>query len=398
MVALASAVQPNDLVPELYSRYQYQFQQQHQQEHYTANGRRSPTALSGYPSSTSIMSTATNLSSTAAVAVVQPRQISPSSSTSSTTSSILTTSPTQISTSPTSTRSFITPPPPPPPHLRSLKKPLYRPAVLRYGTSLKVNGEDWSQQLFWGQIPSVTGPPRRNHWVADDSVTDCQTCRKTFTFWDRRHHCRRCGHIFCAAHSSHLLRLDQNCNFHPSGTLSRTCDSCATDFSRTVIEALNSRGATAGSSASNAAVLDNINRITNLVRNSAGGRLPFDNDVSDDDESDNSNTTPNSNVSTPTTLMGPPASSSSYFYGSGTTTPEVIEGLPAAFPSSHHYDILADSTPHLSRQIQLHLQQQLGGRTGLTIPHQPDKNDMPNSTPSDRNGSYVPTDWNWSTF
>ncbi|KAK9357065.1 hypothetical protein V1523DRAFT_400453 [Lipomyces doorenjongii] len=387
MVALASAVQPND--PGLYSRYQFQVQQSAYQTsglaysspqlNYSA-GLRSPT-LSTHPSSTSIMSSAGNISSSAMTA---PRQISPSSSTSSA-SSILTTSPTQISTSPTSTRSFITPPPPPPPHLRSLKKPMYRPAVLRYGTSLKVNGEDWSQQLFWGQIPAVTAPPRRNHWIPDDNVNDCQTCHKTFTFWDRRHHCRRCGHIFCAAHSSHLLRLDQNCNFHPSGTLSRTCDSCATAFSRNVIEALNSQGATAGTSASVAA-LDNINRITNMVRNSSGGRLPFD-DVSDD-ESDRSS----SNVSTPT-VMGPSSSASSYFYGSGATTPEVLEGLPAPFQP---HDVLADSSPQLSRQIQLHVQQQLGGG-GLTIPQQ-QKNDMPLGTPSERTGSYVPTDWNWSTF
>ncbi|KAK9325446.1 hypothetical protein V1517DRAFT_314144 [Lipomyces orientalis] len=393
MVALASPALPST-DPALYSRYQFQFQSQSHasassppRPNYAA-GLRTPT-LSSHPPSTSIMTSpaANNISSSATTA---PRQISPSSSTSSASSSILTTSPTtQISTSPTSTRSFITPPPPPPPHLRSLKKPLYRPAVLRYGTSLKVNGEDWSQQLFWGQIPPVSAPPRRNHWVPDDNVNECRSCRKMFTFWDRRHHCRRCGHIFCAAHSSHLLRLDQNCNFHPSGTLSRTCDSCATDFSRNVIEALNSQGATAGTSASVAA-LDNINRITNMVRNSAGGRLPFD-DVSDDEFD---RTATGSNASTPTAVVGRSGSGSSYFYSSGgSTTPEVLEGLPAPLPD---HDVLADSSSQLSRQIQLHVQQQLGGG-GLTIPQQ-SKTDMPLGTPSDRTGSYVPTDWNWSTF
>ncbi|KAK9467260.1 hypothetical protein V1512DRAFT_262320 [Lipomyces arxii] len=313
------------------------------------------------------------------------RQISPSSSASSTVSSVLTASPTLISASPTSTRSFITPPPPPPPHLRSLKKPLYRPAVLRYGTSLKVNGEDWSQQLFWGQIPAVSGPPRRSHWVSDDSALSCQSCHKAFTFWERRHHCRRCGQIYCAAHSSHLLRLDQNCNFHPKGILSRTCDNCAHDFNRTVIEAMSQYNANAEISDS-ADAINNINRITNMVTNSNGARLPFDSDLSDDELM-----SPNSPAALrPMTS----ATSSSYFFGassgtSGIATSEILEGRTPA---------LSDGHTQLSREIQLHLQQQLGGG-GLAIPITPNKNHpMNQNTPSERNGSYVPSDWNWSTF
>jgi len=36
-------------------------------------------------------------------------------------------------------------------------------------------------------------------WVSDESVARCmgRTCRKSFTLFNRRHHCRHCGGVFC---------------------------------------------------------------------------------------------------------------------------------------------------------------------------------------------------------
>ncbi|KAK9477707.1 hypothetical protein V1514DRAFT_106092 [Lipomyces japonicus] len=307
-------------------------------------------------------------------------QISPSSSASSS-SSILADSPTQasLSTSPTSTRSFYTPPPPPP-HLRSLKKPLYRPAVLRYGTSLKVNGEDWSNQLFWGTSSAVSGLPRRNHWVTDESVQGCSSCQKAFTFWERRHHCRRCGLIFCAGHSSHVLRLDQNCNFHPSGTLARTCDTCANDFASTVVAALSSQGAP---NSANKDAINNINRINNMVRNKVDGQINIPADFSDDEFSD----TPTMKSSASSTPIATPAGSLK-FSASGTSTPEVIDGRAIPFGQTDvEYQL------QISRQLQRHVQQQLGAGNQA-------KEQLKAGTPtnSDQVVGSVPADWSWSTF
>lgn len=55
-------------------------------------------------------------------------------------------------------------------------------------------------------------------------------CPITFGLFDRRHHCRKCGNIFCSAHCSNYFRLDQFAQFHPKGTLSRGCDNCASDY------------------------------------------------------------------------------------------------------------------------------------------------------------------------
>lgn len=34
-------------------------------------------------------------------------------------------------------------------------------------------------------------------WEEDSKVKNCPTCNVKFTFFNRRHHCRKCGHIFC---------------------------------------------------------------------------------------------------------------------------------------------------------------------------------------------------------
>ncbi|KAK9712938.1 Zn finger protein [Basidiobolus ranarum] len=72
----------------------------------------------------------------------------------------------------------------------------------------------------------VTGPPTRAHWKPDSNAVFCNSCELQFNFFDRRHHCRKCGDIFCANCSSKLIRLDQNAEFNTSGRLCRACDCC----------------------------------------------------------------------------------------------------------------------------------------------------------------------------
>ncbi|KAK8157988.1 hypothetical protein IWX90DRAFT_482823 [Phyllosticta citrichinensis] len=74
----------------------------------------------------------------------------------------------------------------------------------------------------------VTGPPSRNHWKSNEETVKCnfKGCSRPFSLLCRRHHCRRCGDIFCYEHSSHEINLDQDALFHPDGTPSRACDNC----------------------------------------------------------------------------------------------------------------------------------------------------------------------------
>ncbi|KAK3065861.1 hypothetical protein LTS18_002305, partial [Coniosporium uncinatum] len=59
---------------------------------------------------------------------------------------------------------------------------------------------------------------------------DYPSCTTTFSLYNRRHHCRRCGNLFCQPHSTRVVPLDQEARFHPKGPRSRSCDMCYSDY------------------------------------------------------------------------------------------------------------------------------------------------------------------------
>ncbi|TRM67932.1 hypothetical protein BD626DRAFT_394536 [Schizophyllum amplum] len=61
------------------------------------------------------------------------------------------------------------------------------------------------------KVPTFSPPTAHvmhAQWERDDSVRDCRDCGRRFTFLLRRHHCRRCGRIFCDRCSSYRALLD----------------------------------------------------------------------------------------------------------------------------------------------------------------------------------------------
>lgn len=62
------------------------------------------------------------------------------------------------------------------------------------------------------------------------TICDDPTCKRAFGYFTRRHHCRRCGNIFCDLHSASLVPLDQDANYNPRGTPSRSCDHCHAEY------------------------------------------------------------------------------------------------------------------------------------------------------------------------
>lgn len=44
-------------------------------------------------------------------------------------------------------------------------------------------------------------------WERDENARDCRGCGRRFTFFTRKHHCRRCGRIYCADCSSYREQL-----------------------------------------------------------------------------------------------------------------------------------------------------------------------------------------------
>ena len=93
------------------------------------------------------------------------------------------------------------------------------------GSIREIEVASQQQESAWGQ---VTGPPSRAHWKLDENAEICDDveCRKSFNFFERRHHCRKCGHVFCNTHSAYTVPLDQHAEFHPEGLPSRACRFC----------------------------------------------------------------------------------------------------------------------------------------------------------------------------
>ncbi|OJJ45834.1 hypothetical protein ASPZODRAFT_133698 [Penicilliopsis zonata CBS 506.65] len=114
------------------------------------------------------------------------------------------------------------------------RQPLSRRSTIESTTATtitKLAEDEWMKLEHLGE---VTGLPTRDHWKADSVSPTCDSpnCRSSFGLFVRRHHCRHCGHVFCAAHTPHTVPLDQDASFHPEGTPSRACDLCLSAFHR----------------------------------------------------------------------------------------------------------------------------------------------------------------------
>ncbi|PYH43615.1 phosphatidylinositol-3-phosphate-binding ubiquitin-protein ligase [Aspergillus saccharolyticus JOP 1030-1] len=47
----------------------------------------------------------------------------------------------------------------------------------------------------------------RPRWQPDAEVTNCPICGAAFSFWYRKHHCRKCGRVVCASCSPHRITI-----------------------------------------------------------------------------------------------------------------------------------------------------------------------------------------------
>jgi lipid-binding SYLF domain-containing protein len=73
----------------------------------------------------------------------------------------------------------------------------------------------------------TTGKGAGPAWVPDESVTACVDCGKVFDLFNRKHHCRYCGNIFCSTCCSTYSLLPAEFGVREP---QRTCSSCATEL------------------------------------------------------------------------------------------------------------------------------------------------------------------------
>ncbi|KAL2497616.1 RING/FYVE/PHD zinc finger superfamily protein [Abeliophyllum distichum] len=68
----------------------------------------------------------------------------------------------------------------------------------------------------------------KDHWVPDEAVTKCTACRSDFNAFNRKHHCRNCGDIFCDKCTQGRIALTADDNAQPV----RVCDSCMAEVTQ----------------------------------------------------------------------------------------------------------------------------------------------------------------------
>ena len=63
----------------------------------------------------------------------------------------------------------------------------------------------------------------QSEWIEDRKAQSCQYCLRDFTLTRRRHHCRKCGGIFCHDHISKRTI---------AGVTAKMCTSCQNQYDR----------------------------------------------------------------------------------------------------------------------------------------------------------------------
>lgn len=109
--------------------------------------------------------------------------------------------------------------------IRELKQPIYVPAVLR-----QTDNNAWGVHKGRAALLAGAGQTSTKHWISDARAAQCAACHRPFRWYRRRHHCRRCGQVFCAQDVQHQVGLDRMLNFSVLGHPAKACKSCADAF------------------------------------------------------------------------------------------------------------------------------------------------------------------------
>lgn len=53
-------------------------------------------------------------------------------------------------------------------------------------------------RVFTWNVTEQPGKGVADHWLKDEGAEQCNLCDVRFSLYERRHHCRNCGQLFCS--------------------------------------------------------------------------------------------------------------------------------------------------------------------------------------------------------
>lgn len=53
-------------------------------------------------------------------------------------------------------------------------------------------------RVFTWNVVEQPGKGVADHWLKDEGAEQCNLCEVRFSLYERRHHCRNCGQLFCS--------------------------------------------------------------------------------------------------------------------------------------------------------------------------------------------------------
>ncbi|KAJ4822352.1 Protein free1 [Turnera subulata] len=100
-------------------------------------------------------------------------------------------------------------------------KPPVSSKINEHTTEKKKGLTDWMNLI-------KPGNEEKDHWVPDEAVSKCTACGTDFGAFNRRHHCRNCGDIFCDKCTHGRIALTADENAQPV----RVCDRCMAEVTQ----------------------------------------------------------------------------------------------------------------------------------------------------------------------
>ena len=96
-------------------------------------------------------------------------------------------------------------------------------------------GDERGRVFSW-TVASKAGKGMVDHWWRDEGVGSCLDCGIKFTIYERRHHCRSCGRVFCSSCSQYQAEIPRLKIMQPV----RVCKSCHDSLLRAASNAVTS--------------------------------------------------------------------------------------------------------------------------------------------------------------